>query len=334
MHKFKLGVGPMSREIIDLLIEYSALHAFPLMIIASRNQVDHDSGYVCITKELVDQVKRHPCYNEDLILLCRDHGGPYYSDLDQGIPLSDAKDRIRTTIRCDIENGFDLLHIDVSKIQHDQLIHAKEMIDFALSLNPKIMFEFGSEINTNEGIQESLGRLDAQLDFLAEYQPNVKFFVTQTGSLTKHTQVGSFNVENNALVASKIHTGGFLFKEHNADYLDIPQVRDRKVAGVDAINIAPELGAAQTRVVLRLGKLFPEEYQNFYNHVLDMGYWKRWVTAEVSDPDTFVTSGGHYCFRSKEYEKLLFAIGKDNSFIEELRNEVFGILDTYRKGLT
>ena len=104
--------------------------------------------------------------------------------------------------------------------------------------------------------------------------------------------------------------------------------------GVDAINIAPELGAAQTRVVLRLGKLFPEEYQNFYNHVLDMGYWKRWVTSEVTDPDTFVTSGGHYCFRSKEYEKLLFAIGKDNSLIEELRNEVFGILDTYRKGLT
>ena len=89
MKKFKLGAGPMSKEIIDLLIEYSATFSFPIMIIASRNQVDYDSGYVCTTAQLAKQVKSHPDYNKD-ILICRDHCGPYFSDLDQGLSLSDA----------------------------------------------------------------------------------------------------------------------------------------------------------------------------------------------------------------------------------------------------
>lgn len=334
MHRFKLGVGPMSQEIIDLLIEYSALYSFPLMIIASRNQVDNDSGYVCNTQQMTKQIRHHPKFNKDLILICRDHCGPYYSDMDQGLPLSEAMSRAKTTMAHDISCGFDLLHIDVSKIPNNQLIHAKEMIEFALSLDPNIMFEFGSEINTNEGVQLSLVRLDDQLDFLSDYLPNAKFFVTQTGSLTKHTQVGSFNLDDNRVSASKIHSKGFLFKEHNADYLGTSQVVDRVSIGIDAINIAPELGSAQTRLMCRLGNQFESEHESFRKHVIDQGYWKRWVTQEVTDMDTCVIAGGHYCFHSNEYDNLYSLVNSNYSFIDELRNEVFGIIDTYRKGLT
>ena len=42
---FRLGFGPMSREVIEILCNYSHNNKKPLMIIASRNQVDAESGY-------------------------------------------------------------------------------------------------------------------------------------------------------------------------------------------------------------------------------------------------------------------------------------------------
>ena len=47
----------MSREIIDIIAKYTVDHNYPLMIIASRNQVDYNCGYVCTSKELAEQVK-------------------------------------------------------------------------------------------------------------------------------------------------------------------------------------------------------------------------------------------------------------------------------------
>jgi hypothetical protein len=42
MDKFKLGFGPMSKDIVDILCKHSVENNYPLMIIASRNQVDYD----------------------------------------------------------------------------------------------------------------------------------------------------------------------------------------------------------------------------------------------------------------------------------------------------
>jgi hypothetical protein len=44
MTKFKIGFGPMSTEIVDILCEYTEEKNYPLMIIASRNQVDSGTG--------------------------------------------------------------------------------------------------------------------------------------------------------------------------------------------------------------------------------------------------------------------------------------------------
>ena len=52
MKKFKLGFGPMSREIAKILAEYSKINNFPMMIIASRNQADYDSGYAGTSMQL------------------------------------------------------------------------------------------------------------------------------------------------------------------------------------------------------------------------------------------------------------------------------------------
>lgn len=324
MKQFKMGFGPMSKEIIDILSSYSSKTKTPIMIIASRNQVDYASGYVCTTAELMKQVQ--PLKNENL-LVCRDHCGPYFSDLDQGLPFQTVMARCKATIKADITNGFDLIHIDVSRIPDNQLDYGKELIEYALNLKNDIMLEFGSEDNTGVDINSSIGRLDAQLEFLQQYKNNVKFFVTQTGSLTKGQQVGSFDVESNKNTAKKIHDAGFLFKEHNADYFSEDDIKLRIDAGVDSLNIAPQLGKIQTDTLKKFAPL--DKWTVFADYVYSKGNWARWVSDNGADKDNAVSVGGHYCYNSDQYRDIISSIDQA-AFNRALTNNITNLLDFYK----
>jgi len=314
----------MSREIIKILADYTKEQYYPLMIIASRNQVDFDSGYVCSTKELAQLLKD---YQRDNLLLCRDHCGPYFSDADRNLTLNEAVIRCKKTIQADIENGFDLIHIDVSRVQDNPLAVAQDLIEFTLGLKPDIMLEFGSEDNTGVDIDSSIGRIDSQLEFLAKYRNNVKFFVTQTGSLTKSHQRGVFDLGRNRQVKLQIHNAGFLFKEHNADYFTENEIKLRVDAGIDSLNIAPQLGKIQTDL---LKEVAPSElWDKFADLVYSRGHWARWVDDTGNDKTIAVSVSGHYCYNSNEYRNILAAIDVD-AFNNELKNRIHSVLKVYR----
>ena len=42
----KLGVGPMSTEVIEAVFRYSTLNRKPIMLVSTKNQIDHKHGYV------------------------------------------------------------------------------------------------------------------------------------------------------------------------------------------------------------------------------------------------------------------------------------------------
>ena len=325
MKQFKLGFGPMSKEIIDILASHTKNSHYPLMIIASRNQVDYVTGYVCTTAELAEQVKQ---FKNPNLLLCRDHCGPYFSDLDQGLSVEDAIDRCMKTIAADIAAGFDLIHIDVSRIKENQLEYAKRLIGFALNLNPDIKLEFGSEDNTGVDINSSIGRVESQLDFLKDYRKSCVFFVTQTGSLTKNNQAGSFDVEKNQKIREQIHETGFLFKEHNADYFTTEDIELRKQAGIDSLNIAPQLGKIQTDL---LKEFAPQDlWATFADLVYNQTYWHRWVPAGVTDKDIAVSVSGHYLFHSQTYKDIIAAIDYDK-FKQELSVRIEKLIEHYKQ---
>lgn len=324
MKEFKLGFGPMSREIAVILAKHSKDNDYPLMIIASRNQVDYDSGYVCTTKELSELVKP---YRHDKLLICRDHCGPYFSMFDQGLSLAEAVVRCKKTIQEDIECGFDLIHIDVSKVTDNHLACATDLIDFTLYLKPDMKLEFGSEDNTGIDIESSIGRIAPQLEFLAKYSNNVKFFVTQTGSLTKERQAGTFDVARNQQVAAQIHNAGFLFKEHNADYFSQADITLRQQANIDSLNIAPQLGKLQTDL---LKEIAPADLWNkFADFVYGKNHWQRWVPDGVTDKELAVSVSGHYCFNSNEYRDIMAAIDQ-TQFNNELTDRIGKLLDFYK----
>lgn len=325
MKKFKLGVGPMSKDIIDILGKYSNKNRFPLMIIASRNQIDYDSGYVSKTIEYCEQLAP---YKDDNLLICRDHCGPYFSDLDKGISLELAMTRCKATINTDILEGVNLIHIDVSRIPDRQLEYGKELIEFALARKPDIMLEFGSEDNTGVDINSSIGRLDEQLEFLQQYKNNVKFFVTQTGSLTKGHQAGKFDVEANKAAAKKIHDAGFLFKEHNADYFTDDDIKLRIDAGIDSLNIAPQLGKIQTDTLKQFAPA--DKWSAFADYVYEKKSWTRWVDDLGADKDHAVSVSGHYCFNSNQYRDIIASIDEE-AFKRALTNNITNLLDFYKK---
>ena len=324
MKQFKLGFGPISKEIIEILAKHTKENNYPLMIIASRNQVDYVTGYVCTTAELAEQVKQ---YKNPNLLLCRDHCGPYFSDLDRGLTIEDAMDRCMKTISADIASGFDLIHIDVSRIKHNELHYAKQLIEYALSLNPDIMLEFGSEDNTGIDINSSLARIDIQLGFLNPYKNNIKFFVTQTGSLTKDGQAGTFNVARNKEIGEQIRAAGFLFKEHNADYFTDDDIQQRIDAGLDSLNIAPQLGVLQTNL---LKEFAPADlWITFADLVYKQNYWQRWVPAGVTDQDVAVSVSGHYLFSSQAYKDIIASINAD-AFNSKLTRKIEDLLNHYK----
>lgn len=314
----------MSKEIIEILAKHTKENNYPLMIIASRNQVDYVTGYVCTTAELAEQVKQ---YKNPNLLLCRDHCGPYFSDLDRGLTIEDAIDRCIKTISADIASGFDLIHIDVSRIKHNELHYAKQLIEYALSLNPDIMLEFGSEDNTGIDINSSLARIDVQLGFLNPYKNNVKFFVSQTGSLTKDGQAGTFNVARNKEIGEQIRAAGFLFKEHNADYFADDDIQQRIDAGLDSLNIAPQLGVLQTNLLKEFAPV--DLWVTFADLVYNQNYWQRWVPEGVTDRDIAVSVSGHYLFGSQAYKDIIASINAD-AFNSKLTRKIEDLLNHYK----
>lgn len=323
MKKFKLGVGPMSLEAIDIMSSWSKHNALPLMIIASRNQVDSTTGYVCCTSELVERIQKN---KTPRLLVCRDHCGPYFTDLDKGLSVKEAIVRCKATIDADIDSGFDLIHIDVSKIPENQLEYGKELIEYAISKNPSIKLEFGSEDNTGIDIESSIGRLSPQLQFLQAYKDNIVYFVTQTGSLTKGTQAGAFDVKENKKNIKLVHDAGFLFKEHNADYFNDKDIQKRITAGVDSLNIAPQIGTVHTTVLKQFTS--DAQWNEFSNYVYSKNYWQRWAEAGVADKETATILSGHYCFNSEIYKNIIANIDYDN-FLYKLDREITSVLDHY-----
>ncbi len=315
----QLGVGPMSREIIKSITEYP----HPIYIVASRNQVDHDSGYVCTTAELADLAKH--------VELGRDHCGPYFADCEANESLAYAMLRCRKTIRADVKAGFKYMHIDMSRVPADKKYEcATDLIEFALDLNPYFKLEFGSEENNGSNLDACLKMADQDLEFLQKYKQNVVYYVNQTGSYVREVQTGIFDLQHTVALVRKTHSAGFKFKEHNADYLRTDQLDIRSVARIDAMNIAPMLGSLQTQVIQMLcrgNKHSERQLEKFKLHVLSTGKWRKWTGEKESDYTKFRCSA-HYAFNSLEYQSVVNSI-HEGDFNKMLSDNLHRNFDSY-----
>lgn len=286
----------MSKNTVDAALELAADSSINIGFIPSRRQVDYAGGYVnnWTTKQFAN-------YVSGKTIIQRDHGGP-----EQGYESDDGYTSFTADAYC-----FNMIHIDPWKAHQEYdagLEWTIKYINYINSLNKNMLFEIGTE----EAIRSfSTEELESFLtDLKGALYPSVfnkiKYAVVQSGvglDLLNKTNTGNFSLDKLRDMCKVCKDFGVLSKEHNGDYLTGPEIRLRYENGLDAINIAPELGQIETRCYIE--HLTPEELKTFYNICYNSGRWKKWVSLDdLKDDKDLISVCGHYMFADEKFLKI------------------------------
>jgi hypothetical protein len=293
----KLFIGPVSKEIIDIVIDYSNEFDTHLGLIPSRRQVDIHSGYTGYTTHSFRDYVLSRTANTFLI---RDHSGPLQGDIpDDGIKSF--------VIDCQC---MDVIHIDPFKAVSSIKEGINKTIDFiklGLNLNQKIKFE----ILTEEAIFPMSSRdledvLEEIYDRLTETEwRSIKWVVLQSGTqLLEDRNIGEYDEEKLKESIEIIHTFELLSKEHNGDYLSEDLIKRKFELGLDSINIAPEFGMIQSKVYWE--NMSEIERERFFQLVLQCNRWQKWVEKDFvpeQNKERLIQIAGHYVFTHPDFIK-------------------------------
>lgn len=342
-----LGIGPMSRTLIKAVLLLGKEKDFPVMFIASRNQVDADEfggGYVCnwdqgrfaaAIREIANEIGF-----DGLCYLCRDHGGPWQRDKERSdhLPEDEAMALGKKSYLYDLLHGFDLLHIDPTKDPYvvgkviDMDVNIRRTVELIEYIEterkrrnlPPVSYEVGTEetnggLTSPENYEKFIQRLLAVLD--EKGLPHPSFIVGNTGTLTRLTeQVGSVDsasCKNLSAIAKKYGVG---LKEHNGDYLDDATCLEHPALGVTAMNVAPEFGTVETQAYLKLIEtekrlveqgLIPEPSklgEALREESVSSGRWKKWM---VDGKDKLTVEE---IFKDEELTRLITEISGHYTF--------------------
>jgi tagatose-1,6-bisphosphate aldolase non-catalytic subunit AgaZ/GatZ len=332
-----LGVGPMSVNCVDAAIELSNEHEVPIILIASRRQIDSEEfggGYVnnWTTEQFARNVIDHD--KKGKILLARDHGGPWQNtkEKDENLSLRRAMESAKSSYRADLDAGFQILHIDPSVDIHGRpdvdevLDRIFELYEFCWShaqqLRQEVIFEIGTEEQSGStNSQEELDyTLNAVQQFCKKYHlPQPSFVVIQCGTRVMETRnVGSF--DSPVRVADELpaeiqlpkmieicNRYGILMKEHNTDYLSDEALQWHPRLGIHAANVAPEFGVTESRALVNV--LEANGHNSLSERFLQLAYesnkWNKWMLpgTKADDRDRAIIAG-HYIFSKSECIEL------------------------------
>lgn len=328
----KLGIGPLSEEIIEAVFRFSFENKTPLMLITSKNQIDWDRGYVnnWNTREylnFVNSMKQK--YSGSRVYVCRDHCGP-------GFKGNFDLDDVYRTIEDDIKYNFDLIHVDFChhKGTYKQILkESKRAIEYIKKLAPEILIEIGTEENTEKNIM-NLEKVKKELAFFASFFKPY-FYVPRTGSLVKEIgQHGSFKKDYVIKLKKLADKYDVFIKEHNGDYLMSEEIKSRKGI-VDALNVAPQYGIIQTKLTLQKCATYGIDYSDFLELSYKSNKWRKWLNKKNNSSNKYLCAiiAGHYNFTSNDYKKIYKRIQFHENFRETIILEMMKNFKIYTNNL-
>jgi hypothetical protein len=313
MGNVKYFIGPMSKNIVDAIVEFCANTGNTIAFIPSRRQVEWDGGYVnnWTTEEFSKYVTTLP--------LQRDHSGPGQGNNDDDGLESLAHDA----------KYFQLIHIDPWKKYPgyvDGLEQTIKMIKFALEINPQLIFEVGTEEAIRPFEADELNQLviDLWAALPKKTYKQIKYLVIQSGTSLKGTdQTGNYDAERLKEMVKVAQRHDLISKEHNGDYIPVETIKEKFNLGLDCINIAPEFGLIETQTYLdeiKNSKIFDRFWQICY----DSKKWVKWVSPSF-DPyynkEQLIKICGHYVLSYPE-------------FISEIKSQFPGIDEKIKLNVT
>ena len=183
MSEIKFFIGPMSKNVVDGVREFSLSKGKKIALIPSRRQVEHSGGYVnnWTTKEFAKYTSG--------MFLCRDHAGPM-----QGYEKDDGLDSLKVD-----SQYFDMIHIDPWKETQDLDLGIEltcKLIDFCYRENKKVLYEVGTEQSIREFTPQEVNLMLRKIKnkLPTEMYKNIKYCVIQSGtSLEETTNTGKYN---------------------------------------------------------------------------------------------------------------------------------------------
>ena len=318
MNKFKFYIGPMSKNVVDAVIEFTEETNNKIGFIPSRRQVEYNGGYVnnWTTKEFSD-------YVDGRVPIERDHGGA-----GQGYKDDDGY----KSFRYDCEN-FDIIHIDPWKAYpnfDDGLKETLATINYIHNMNPNTLFEVGTEEAIRKFTPDELDKLLEELSHF-EFFENIKYAVVQSGvglDLGKRVNTGNFDLDRLKDFIRVCKRWGKLSKEHNGDYLTNEDVKVRFEAGLDSLNIAPEFGQLETLCYL---EHMGDDIEDYYKICYDSKRWEKWVDDDFVPEDNkeeLIKICGHYVLSDKKFLETKPDIDK------EIKSKIKDRLDKLLLGVT
>jgi hypothetical protein len=326
----KIFIGPMSKNIIDSIIEYSNENNIPIGIIPSRRQIENTGGYV--NKWTTIEFCKYVREKSNNILLVRDHCGP-----SQGYIEDDGIDSFRE----DCKDGmFDVIHVDVWKKNKDYksgLLDTVKFIQLGYKLNPNVLYEIGTEESIRMTTPEELDQLLLDLSnmLIPEIFSKIKYLVIQSGTALKGNEnIGNFNQNRLIEMINVSKKYNLISKEHNGDYLTDELLSSKFKDGLDAINIAPEFGQIETKVILDyIINNKPELFEDFYKICLDSKRWVKWVSDDFNpdeNKESIINISGHYVFSEPRFIELLNNLEYNNLEVDiknSIKNKIKNIIE-------
>ena len=310
----KLYIGPMSKNVVDATIDL-ARQGWKTCLIPSRRQIEYNKGYVndWTTSDFVRYVRDRT----DKVLIQRDHAGPKQSRTD---------DNGLESLSDDCANRLDLIHIDPWKKYpdlDDAAKATKAMIEYCCHDDNESRFEVGTEEAIRKysalELDEFLKKLKKSLS--ADKFNRIKFAVIQSGvGLLGVTNTGTFDEERCSNMISVCKDYNLLSKEHNGDYLDGGLIKRRFELGLDGINIAPELGAAETNFILEEieGQEREDLFEGLFKACFLSRFWVKWLPdgfspKEFHEKRLLVEVCGHYMFNTNAIKEVKKELNIENS---------------------
>jgi hypothetical protein len=296
--KTKFFIGPMSKNVVDSIIEFNKIRNENVGIIPSRRQVEFDGGYSnnWTTRELREYAPR--------LIIKRDHAGP-----SQGNFEDDGYESLKEDC-----NYMDIIHIDPWKKYPsyvDGLKCSIDMIKYCYNENPKIKFEVGTEESIRRFESFELNNLmnDLKKKLPTAIFANIQYLVIQSGtSLKENENTGEYNQSRLIDMINICKKNSVLSKEHNGDYMPEKLINEKMALGLDSINIAPEFGLIETEIYLN--KIGNDEklINEFWRLCYESKRWEKWVSKNF-DPFKnrieLIKICGHYILSTDDFKNRI-----------------------------
>jgi hypothetical protein len=299
MIKTEYFIGPMSKNVVDTIIDFCNETNNSIGLIPSRRQIEWDGGYVNNWK--TSEFTRYVKSKTNKLILQRDHSGP-----GQGKNDDDGYDSLKQDC-----NYLDLIHIDPWKKYFnyvDGLEWTINMIKFCDNINPNLEYEIGTEEALRRFETKDLEQLiiDLQNKLGKILFSKIKYLVIQSGtSLKGNTQTGQYDKNRLVEMVNLAKKYNLLSKEHNGDYISISTIKEKFSLGLDAINIAPEFGLIETQTYLdniKEDSIFNEYWKICY----ESKKWVKWVNNDfdpLTQKEELIKICGHYILTDDNFIK-------------------------------